>query len=168
MFEKGELVRYGGSGVCRIEEKTTLEMAGSTQEYFVLSPLFKSGVLYVPCANEELVGRILPLLTPEEIEKVILQVSERQTDWIRDFRRRSESAKKALQSGDRADALYLIKSFWARRIEQNGEGKRIHTTDDYFLRDAQSLIFSEFSYVLGKSVEEVEKEIRERFGMKEA
>jgi CarD family transcriptional regulator len=167
MFHPGDLVRYGGFGVCKVEEKKIMEMAKVEEEYYVLSPMFKSGVLYVPCANEELVGRMLPLLTPEEIFSVVEKVKNMEIEWIRDFRRRSEKAKKALNSGDRADALFLIKNAWAKRVGQITEIRRTHTTDDYFLRDAELLIFNEFSFVLEKSVEEVTAWVRNEFGMKE-
>ena len=167
MFKPGDLVRYGGFGVCKVEETKKMEMARVEEEYYVLSPMFKSGVLYVPSANEELVGRMLPLLTPEEIYSVVEKVKNMEIEWIRDFRRRSENAKKALNSGDRADALFLIKNAWAKRVGQITEIRRSHTTDDYFLRDAQLLIFNEFSFVLGKSVEEIAAWVRKEFDMEE-
>ncbi len=167
MFKRGDLVRYGGFGVCKVEEKKMMEMGRQEEEYYVLSPMFKSGVLYVPCNNEDLVGRMLPLLTPQEINAVVAQVKGMEAEWIRDFRRRSEKAKKALNSGDRADALYLIKNAWAKKVGQLGEVRRSHTTDDYFLRDAEQLIFNEFSFVLEKSVEEIASWIRSEFEIKE-
>ncbi len=155
MIQVGDLVRYGQSGVCRVEEKSRKIIAGNEQEYYVLTPLFKTGVVYVPCANEELVGRMLPLLTPDEVKVAVQGAKEASPEWIRDFRARSEVAKKALSSGDRKDALMLIKNICFHRKEEKNEGKRIHTTDDYFLRDAQSLIYSEFSLVLNRDLESV-------------
>ena len=92
------------------------------------------------------------------------QARETEAFWIRDFRSRSEFCKKALSSGDRTDALILIKNYYHHRNQTVGEGKRLQTSDDYFLRDAEQLVFHEFSYVLGKDYEEVAREVREQIG----
>ena len=164
----GETVRYGQSGLCKVEGKCEKEIAGEKQEYYMLAPLFKKGsTVFVPCSNPELVQRMCPPLTLSEIEAVLSRAAESETDWIRDFRRRSEMAKRALSSCDRVDALLLIKSIYARRKDVRGKGARVHTTDDYFLKDAENLIYSEFSYVQNKTYEQVEKEIKVLFGIEE-
>ena len=165
MFKVGDCVRYAQSGVCRIEEIRLMNLGGEEREYFVLAPLFRSGtVVYVPCGNQELVSRMLPLLTPEQVHEVLEAVIEKEPEWNRDFRSRSDGAKKALISGDRTDALFLIKNIYAHKSALVGEGKYVHTTDDYFLRDAEELIFYEFSLVLGKQYQEIAEMVRKAFG----
>ncbi len=157
----GETVRYGQSGLCKIEGTCTKEIAGEQQEYFMLTPLFKKGsTVFVPCANEELVQRMCSPLLEEEIPLLLARAAEEEIEWIRDFRRRSELSKKALSSCDRMDALLLIKSIYAHRKEVQGKGTRVHTTDDYFLKDAEQLIYSEIAYVQNKEYEAVEKEVK--------
>ncbi|MBR4287843.1 MAG: CarD family transcriptional regulator [Clostridia bacterium] len=161
MFQVGDTVRYGQSGICKIEEICDMTFGGTTQRYYVLMPLFKMGsMVYVPVENAELVSRMLPPLTREEVDSAIRAVREKKVEWIRDFRRRSEFAKKALSSGDRTEALYLIKSIYHHKKEIMGQGARIHTTDDYFLKDAETLIFNEFSFVLDRSYEDIAAEVR--------
>lgn len=161
MFQVGDTVRYGQSGICKIEEICDMTFGGTTQCYYVLMPLFKTGsMVYVPVENMELVSRMLPPLTQEEVDAAIRTVREKKVEWIRDFRRRSEFAKKALSSGDRTEALYLIKSIYHHKKEILGQGARIHTTDDYFLKDAETLIFNEFSFVMDRSYEDIAAEVR--------
>lgn len=164
----GETVRYGQSGLCKIEGTCEKEITGEKHSYFMLSPLYKKGsTVFVPCSNEELVQKMCQPLTSEEIETVLARAAETETEWIRDFRRRSEMAKKALSSCDRVDALLLIKSIYARRKEMQGKGVRVHTTDDYFLKDAENLIYSEIAYVQSKSYEQVEREVKDLLGIEE-
>lgn len=161
MFQIGDTVRYGQAGVCTVQEIREMTISGTAQRYYVLLPLFKTGSLvYVPMENKELVGRMLPPLTREEADAVLKAVREQKAEWIRDFRRRSEFAKKALSSGDRTEAMLLIKSIYAHKKETMGVSARVHTTDDYFLKDAEALIYSEFAYAYGRSVEEVSAELR--------
>lgn len=164
----GETVRYGQSGLCKIEGTCEKEIAGEKQTYYMLSPLHKKGsAVFVPCANEELVQKMCQPLTLDEIEAVLARAAETETEWIRDFRRRSEMAKKALSSCDRVDALLLIKSIYARRKEMQGKGARVHTTDDYFLKDAENLIYSEIAYVQEKAFAQVEREVKAILGIEE-
>ena len=86
----GETVRYGQSGLCKIEGTCEKEIAGVLQEYFMLTPLFKKGsTVCVPCGNEELLQKMCPPLTEEEIPALLARAAEAETEWIRDFRRRS-------------------------------------------------------------------------------
>lgn len=164
----GETVRYGQSGLCKIEGKCEKDIGGALREYFMLAPLFKKGsTVFVPCANEELVQRMCPPLREDEVEVLLSRAAEQETEWIRDFRRRSEVSKKALSSCDRLDALLLIKSIYVHRKEMQGKGARVHTTDDYFLKDAENLIYSEFAYVQNKSYEQVEKEVKRILNIEE-
>ena len=157
----GETVRYGQSGLCKVEGKCEKDIGGQKQEYFVLAPLFKKGaVVFVPCANEELVQKMAPPLTQEEIRDVLMQAADRETEWLRDFRRRSELSKRILASNDRVELLLLMKNIYAHRKEMQGRGVRVHTTDDYFLKDAENLIYTEFSYVQNKEYMQVEREVR--------
>ena len=152
-FDKGGIVRYGKAGVCRITGITTLEAAGEEREYYVLTPVFKpASTLYVPVDNAVLVAKMRPLITEEEIAAASRKARETETPWIHNFRKRSEAAHAALLSDDRADALCLIKAIFLRKKELAREGKRIHTTDDGFLREAETLFFGEVAFVTGEDL----------------
>jgi len=164
----GETVRYGQSGLCKVEGKCEKDLGGVVQEYYMLTPLHKKGSsVFVPCTNEELVRKMCPPMKNEEIASLLARAAEQETEWIRDFRRRSEASKKALSSCDRMDALLLIKSIYAHRKEVQNKGARVHTTDDYFLKDAEQLIYSEIAYVQNREYEVVEKEVKAILGIEE-
>ena len=160
-FKIGQKVRYGQSGVCEIRELASMDGAA----YYVLSPLFRQGAtVYVPSENADLVARMQPLLTPDEIPALLDRAEKAQPEWNRDFRKRSEESRQALASPDRLDALVLIKSIYAHKKEMSGLGKRAHTTDDYFLRDAELLIYHEIAYVLDEPFEAVTARVRAMLG----
>ena len=164
MFKVGQTVRYSQVGVCRVEKICQLTVGRETQSYYALMPLYKKGsTVYVPLENEQLTSRMLPLLTKEEIEEALFAVQEKETEWIRDFRKRSEFAKKAMQSADRKETLFLIKSIYRRRRQLAFEGVRSHTTDDYFLKEAEEMIYGEFAFVWEMPLEEVRDLIQKRF-----
>ena len=162
-FKPGQVVRYGQAGVCEIREIAKMESGTGTASYYALSPLFKNGsAVYVPCDNETLTARMCPLVTPAEIDDLLARAEAAPCPWNRDFRKRSDESRRALLSPDRLDALVMIKSILAHKQELIRSGKNVHTTDDYFLRDAEQLIYHEFAYVLQKPFEEVEQHVRDR------
>lgn len=160
-FKIGQLVRYGQDGVCEIREVKKIDSGAGEASYYALSPLFKAdSVVYVPRDNAELTARMRPLLTPDEIRDLLDRAEKAPCPWNRDFRKRSEESRRALMSSDRLDALVMIKSILAHKRELIRIGKNVHTTDDYFLRDAERLIYNEIAFVLQKPFEEVEQQVR--------
>ncbi len=65
MYAAGELVVYGGEGVCRVEGVGAPSLPGmdKTRLYYTLSPLYRSGQVMTPVDTQVLMR---PLLTPEE------------------------------------------------------------------------------------------------------
>ena len=71
MFQKGDLIVYGNTGVCRVEDIGPLKNMGDSKEikdYYILSPVFSSGVIYIP-ANTRVFMR--PVLTKEQVDALI-------------------------------------------------------------------------------------------------
>ena len=56
MFEKGEYISYGHSGICRVEDITRLDIPGVDRKklYYVLVPLnIKGSRIYYPVDKEK-------------------------------------------------------------------------------------------------------------------
>ena len=64
MFKIGEYVVYGNTGVCKVEDITTMDMVGTEKEYYVLVPVYnKNGRAFLPVDNTKVVIR--PVLTKD-------------------------------------------------------------------------------------------------------
>ena len=65
MFAAGDLVVYGGEGVCRVESVGTPHTSSydKTKEYYTLSPLYRSGQVMTPVDTAVLMR---PLMTTQE------------------------------------------------------------------------------------------------------
>ena len=68
MFQAGELLVYGSTGVCRVEEITELDhtVRDRGRRYYVLKPLWQDGVIYAPVDSEKVPMR--PVISREEAE----------------------------------------------------------------------------------------------------
>ena len=65
MFAAGDLVVYGGEGVCRVESVGTPDTSGydKTKEYYTLAPLYRSGQVMTPVDTRVLMR---PVMTAAE------------------------------------------------------------------------------------------------------
>ena len=72
MFAAGEMVVYGGEGVCRVEGVGTPSLPGmdKTRLYYTLAPLYRSGQVMTPVDTRVLMR---PLLTGQEVQELIAQ-----------------------------------------------------------------------------------------------
>ena len=73
MFAAGEMVVYGGEGVCRVEGVGTPSLPGmdKTRLYYTLAPLYRSGQVMTPVDTRVLMR---PLLTGQEVQELIAQL----------------------------------------------------------------------------------------------
>ena len=56
--------------------------------------------------------------------------------------------KEILASGDHLELIKMIKAIYAQKKEREAEGKRLHMSDEHFMRDAEQLLYNEWQYVL--------------------
>ena len=71
MFQAGDLVVYGTTGVCRVESIDRPNMTGADRhkEYYRLKPLYQDGFIYTPVDNPKVFIR--PVVSREEAERLI-------------------------------------------------------------------------------------------------
>ena len=77
MYEVGDLIVYGRTGICEVTEITTLKMDGVPKDklYYILRPVReKRGKVFTPVDNEKIVMR--RVISKEEAEELIREYSE--------------------------------------------------------------------------------------------
>ena len=155
----GTYVMYGKTGVCVVKEQIT--MGGGS--YYVLCPVgdHRSSV-YVPDNNRELVARMLPLLTREEIDALLTEVDTIRMAWIDDRNERAMLYRTITGSGDRKELVRLLCCLMRKKQERLTIGKRLSSMDENFLQECVRLVQEEFSMVLGITEKEVGPYIQER------
>ena len=155
----GSYVLYGKTGVCLVKEQTTMNGG----QYYVLSPISDSrSSVYVPLANDELVGRMRPLLSREEIDLLLSNADEVRLEWLEDRNERASFCRSVLCGGDRKELVRLLCCLMRRKMERIDMGKRLSSMDETFLQECVRLVQEEFSMVLGISIREVGPYIQER------
>lgn len=165
MYEKGDLVMYGVHGVCAIVDVEEPKVDRKKSQYLVLEPREQAGSRYfVPTGNPNAMAKLRPILTPEELEALLTSDAVRQDSWIADENQRKQFYRELIGSGDRLSLLRMVRTLHAQKKAQEAQGRKFHLCDENFLRDAQRLLSTEFSVVLGITPVEVAPYILQKMG----
>lgn len=160
----GEKIIYGSQGIMTLTDERYEVIGDEKKLYYVLSgaDTATSALTYVPKDNERLCALIKPLLSREELERVLSAFDKsRSPEWNENSRMRQEIFKRTLEGGSRVDILsviYLIRESGKRRL---AEGKKNFLSDENVLKRAEKILSSEISIVFGIDDEEAMKKIDE-------
>ena len=139
---------------------------GRTREkYYVLKPVYQnSSVIYVPVENEALVSKMRPVLSREEVDRLIDGMPEIPTAWEEDPQARKASFDALLRSNECRSLIILIKTLHAQKKRRQADGKALHVSDETFLREAQRLLYDEFAGALEIQPTQVHAYIQSKLG----
>ena len=157
VFQVQQKVVYGIHGVCIIQQIQEQIIDYQKKLYYVLVPIERSDTQYlIPVDNEMAVQKLRPLLTKEELMHLLSHKALTEDVWIPEENLRKVRYKELINSGERPMLLAMVRTLRLYKKRQLEQGRKLHQCDDNFLRDAERLIYAEFSIVLDISPAEVE------------
>lgn len=155
-FKKGEKVIYSVNGVCEITDITEKFFGKTVMRYYVLKPISNNeATLFVPVNNENLVRKMKRLMTQSQLDKVLNDISEKEVEWNSNEVIRKEEFRNTISFGNISEILILLKSIWLHRRTQNSKGRKLHISDEMYLREAEKIIKEEISTVIGVEQDDV-------------
>lgn len=155
-FKKGEKVIYSVNGVCEITDITEKVFGKTVMRYYVLKPISNNeATLFVPVNNENLVRKMKRLMTQSQLDKVLNDISEKEVEWNSNEVIRKEEFRNTISFGNISEILILLKSIWLHRRTQNSKGRKLHISDEMYLREAEKIIKEEISTVIGVEQDDV-------------
>ena len=147
MFNTGDTVSYGTSGVCTITEKKRVTLGGQPHECFILRPVFDDTMkICVPCDSTALLQRMRPVPTRSELLALLHEPAPAHDP---DPEARKQTYRETLHSADIHKLITMIRDIYTERTLRRARGKQLTAYEDNALRDAQNVLHSEFAYVLG-------------------
>ena len=163
MYSVNDKIHYGSSGVCVIQEIATLRFGRTRERYYVLKPVNQNAsMIYVPVENEQLVSKMRPVLSREEVHALIRTIPEVQTAWVEDVQERKSTFDEMLKRHSCADLIVLIKTLNEHKQTRQSRGKSLHVSDEGYLREAQRLLYDEFADALEIPPSQVSAYIQEQ------
>lgn len=156
MFQRGDQIVYGIHGVCKVLDVELKNVNRKSVEYYVLMPVNQpKDRFYVPTQNQSARAKMRPLLTKGQIDEILGGPITAQEDWLNDENQRKQYYRELINEADCGQLLRMIRALYRHKEHQLEKGRKFHLCDENFLRDAERLLFSEFSLVLGIPQEEV-------------
>ena len=149
MFKIKDVVVYGSQGVCEIVGIDRQKVEGSIKEFFVLKPKNdKAATFYVPTWNEKAWGKMRKVMTAEDVNALIDSMPRNAPLWIENENQRRETYRQILTSGDQAAIIAMVQALFLHKKAREAEGKRLHMSDEHFMKDAEQILYNEWQYVL--------------------
>lgn len=163
MFQRNEYIVYEKYGVCIVADICNPPIPGAdkSQLYYVLHPMSTPNqTIYTPVdSNKVLIRRIL---TKEEVLELISRIPSIETIWTANEKYREDNYKKAMRTYDTVEWIRIIKTLYLRKEERKAEGKAVTSTDERYLKTAETHLYEELSMALGIPMNEVEAYIAGR------
>ena len=161
MFSVGELVVYGGEGVCRVERigPSTLSCADRNREYYTLRPIFHTGEVTTPVDTRVLMR---PVMTMQEAEAFLAALPQLSADAPGELNQRTarEHYQAVVSSFDCCRMAALLKMLYAKRDAARRSGKKVSQLDERYLKRAEDQLYGELGAALGIGRDAVADDIR--------
>ena len=163
MFQPEELVVYSTTGVCRVEEICRPNLSGDPQrEYYLLKPLHQDGVIYCPVDNPKV--SIRPVISREEAEALIdlIPTLHAKTCRAPTLQALAQRYQSVIRDHDCRELIEMMMSIYAKRQQAEAQNRRLGMVDERYMKQAERLLYGEFSAALGIPFEEVQPYIARR------
>ena len=163
MYQIGDYVVYGGTGVC--QEMAVGTPASSAcdrhRAYYTLRPLASTETIYVPVDTHV---SIRPVLTRQEADALILQLPglpECPVD-TKNPQLRSHAYQESFRANDSAELARLLKTIHHKDTDARKAGRQPGKVDTRYRKRAEELLYGELSVALGIPQDSVPQYIHQK------
>lgn len=152
MFEVGEYVVCGNKGVCKVEDITTLDIAGvdKGRKYYILKPIYQTGsTVYVPVDSAR--ESMRQVMRCQDAQKLIDTIPDVPPLIIPNDKLTEQTYKECLRSGNCEDWVRVIKTIWGRKQARLQAGRKITSVDAKYIHMAEESLYGELAVALNLS-----------------
>ena len=155
MYQVGELVVYGATGVCRVEELTHLPGGDRGRQYYLLKPLWQDGVIYAPVDSEKV--PIRPVISRKEAEALVDQMPGSQAAVCRGatVQALAQQYQSAVRDGGHQALIEMMKAIYLKRGQAEAKNRRLGMVDERYMKQAERLLYGELATALEMPFDEV-------------
>ena len=164
MFQIGELVVYGSTGVCRVEEIAGLDQPGRDREkrYYLLKPLWQDGVIYAPVDSAKVPMR--PVMGRAEAEALIDRMPDIPAASCRGNTAQAlaQQYQSAVRDGGHQALIQMMKAIHHKRGVAESKNRRLGMIDERYMKQAERMLYGELATALEIGYDDVEDYIAAR------
>jgi CarD family transcriptional regulator len=147
-FAIGDLIVYGETGVCRVEDILEKELLDGPKECYKLMPYYSSCAIFTPTDNGNVFVR--PVVTRDEAENLVglFRTVDPEIKTASSPRELSEKYDKIIKLHDCNALVDLVVSIHKKRDTLIAQKKKLSAIDERFLKKAEDLLFGELAAAL--------------------
>ncbi len=163
MFKAGDMVVYGGTGVCRVLGVLIPEFAKKRgTEYYELEPVYESGTIYAPVDNRSIFMRYV--MDKDKANEMIDGIPNIKAEEFkeRSTQKLSEHYKEKLKNQDCEELFRVIISAHAKKARAEAANRKFGQIDKKFMKKAENLLYGELAVALDIDRTEVRGYIQQR------
>lgn len=166
MFQPGELLIYGSTGVCQVlsidQRQDYINGVRQTRTYYRLKPLYQGGVIYTPVDNGKVVMR--PVISREEAEALIdgIPALRPAACPATTTQALTQHYQASLRQNSCRGLLELTMAIHQKQCRAEARNRRLGMVDERFMKQAEQLLFGELAAALDIPYEEVQPYIAGR------
>lgn len=163
MFNVGDLIIYGGTGVCRVKDITHPDFGMPEDRlYYILEPVYQAGTIYAPVDNGKVYMR--PVISEEEANELIDIMPEVHTEIYKSssIQQLSKHYQAIIDTHKCLDLIRLTKSIRKKKEAAMRQNRRLGQIDKKFMKRAEDLLFGELAAALDMSRDDLDSYIQNR------
>lgn len=148
MFSVGELVVYGGEGVCRVVAVGASSIPGADKEklYYTLDPIYHSGHVLTPVDTKVL---IRPVMSRDEAVHLVEEFPALEPEGpMGSPRATKDHYQSIVASYDCREMARLIRTTTVKRRRAIHRGKKPSQMDERYLKRAEDQLYGELAAAL--------------------
>ena len=167
MYQQGDLILYGGTGVCRVAEivKRKAGRLEPERQYYVLEPLYQKGTITTPVDNDKVFTR--PVITKDEAMALIDQIPNMEAKAYHNQNlQQLENYYRAQMGGhDCLSLLRVTMSAYRKKVEREQRKQKFGAVDRRYMERAEDLLYGELAVALGIERDSVQSFIAQRLAV---
>ena len=163
MFQTGQYIIYGNTGVCRVTDIITKDTeAHGIQDFYVLKPVYSDYTITTPVNGSKVFMR--PVISKDEANALIDSIPAIHAEAYhnRVLRQLSDHYDEFIVTHSCEDLIKLTMSIYAKKQLLAEQKKKLGAVDEKYIKKGEDLLFGEFAAALGIEKNEVQAYIAAR------
>ena len=150
MFQPGDLIVYGTTGVCRVEDITRPNQTGPDRDkqYYLLKPFYQDGHIYTPVHNSKVPMRLVICRAEAEMLIDLIPTLQAEIYHAPSLPALAQHYQSVLKDHDCRHLLELTISIYAKQKAAEARKRRLGMLDERYMKQAERLLHGELSVAL--------------------
>lgn len=158
MFKIGDTIIYSAHGICEIDDICDKTFGKETKKYYELHPIKDPRLsISIPVDSDKVV--MMEVINKDEAQDILESFNSEGTEWIESSTDRAQVYSDTLKKGNRKEISKVLNTLIVKKCEIESSGKKFHIQDKKLLTFIENILFTELSFSLDTTFEDINKRV---------